>query len=311
MMMRGRRDVIVPAVRKELWTTMVRQLKAPDFRYTRKMGLLHETSPIPNITSIIPVRHHTNSHDDNCLFYFFGQSLPKRNLSPCFEHICYQCYGQDIRIQMSEGAAICGNCGTYQYQAVLPGNVSFLQTHGPAASMHTPHRPNIPREHTRCVNKRRNHFRYWLARIQGKETSNITKEALESIKADLSRHNELASYDTIRRALRRLSLVKYYNNTYYIQKNITGYALLDLTRGQENKLIKTFLQIQQPFSDNARPRVNMLYYSYLIKKFSEMYGWTEVSRAVPSLQSTTKIRQLDVVWQQICHKLNFPFVRSV
>lgn len=307
--MRGRRDCLVPAVRKELWNRIASQLKAPDFRYTRKMGLLYE-SPIPNITTSIPVQRHTHSRDDNCLFYFFGQSLAKRNVRPSFDHLCYNCYGNDIRVQTTEGTAICGSCGSVQYQVEQNNMTSYQQSCGPPASTHL-RRPNVARTHTSCFHKRKNHFKYWLCRIQGKETNKVTHDVITQVEIDLVLHHELAAYDTIRAALRRLKLVKFYNNTYYIQKCLTGYALLDLTRGQEQKLVTMFVQIQQPFAKHASNRVNMLYYSYLIRKFSEVLGWAEVANALPALKSNSKTRQLDCVWKEICQELKFSFIRSV
>lgn len=307
--MRGSRDCLVPAVRKELWNQIVSQIKAPDFRYTRKMGLLYE-SPIPNITTSIPVRRDTHSRDDNCLYYFFGEAVSRRNIRPCFEHICLHCFGTDIRVQVTEGVAICGACGTVQYQVDQTNNTSYQQAGGPAVSVHA-HRPNIARTHTHCFHKRKNHFKYWLCRIQGKETNKVTLDIIERVQKDLQIHHETASYQTIRSSLRRLHLVKFYNNTYYIQKSITGYALLDLTRRQEQKLVVMFVKIQQPFAQHAHNRVNMLYYSYLIRKFAELLEWNEVASALPVLKSNSKTRQLDCIWKEICQDLQFPFIRSV
>lgn len=307
--MRAQRDRLVPAVRKELWTRISSQLKAPDFRYTRKMGLLHE-SPIPNITTSIPIQRDTHSRDDNCLYYFFGQALAKRDIRPSFDHLCFNCYGNDIRVQSTEGTAICGLCGTVQYQVEQHNTTCFQQSCGPPVSTRL-QRPNVARTHTSCFHKRKNHFKYWLCRIQGKETSKVTHDVIDHVRVDLALHHELPAYETIRAALRRLKLVKFYNNTYYIQKRLTGYALLDLTRGQEQKLITMFVQIQQPFAKHACNRVNMLYYSYLIRKFAEVLGWIDVANCLPALKSNKKTRQLDSVWKHICQELQLPFIRSV
>lgn len=307
--MREHRDSLVPAVRKQLWTRIVAQLKAPDFRYTRKMGLLYE-SPIPNITTSIPVQRYTHSRDDNCLYYFFGQSVTKRDIRPCFDHICCNCYSNDIRIQTTEGTAICGACGIVQYQVDQSYSSCFQQSCGPPSTTHI-QRPNVARTHTSCFHKRKNHFKYWLCRIQGKETNKVTNCVITRVQEDLTVHHELPAYETIRAALRRLKLVRFYNNTYYIQKHLTGYALLDLTRGQEQKLVTMFVQIQQPFAKHARNRVNMLYYSYLIRKFAEVLGWNEVASSLPALKSNSKTRQLDCIWKQICQELHLPFIRSV
>lgn len=301
-----KRDTLIPGVRKSLWSYISRQLKAPDIRHTRKMGLLHE-SPIPNVTQSIPVIHVTR-REDNAFLYFFGATLRKKRLSPCFEHICGTCFGQDIRIRMSEGAAICGSCGSFQY--TTQEEPSLRQQYGPATSTRA-NPPRRPRKHTPCYYKRRNHFKYWLHRIQGRETNPVKRTHIEAVKTDLERHFEETNYETIRTSLKRLNLKRFYNNIYYIQKQLIGYALLDLTRKQEEKLMQMFIEIQGPFANHAMSRVNMLYYSYLIKKFAEILKWDEVAEAMPSLKSTSKNRYLDSIWKQICDETGYPFIRSV
>lgn len=301
-----KRDTFHPAVRKSLWTGIARQLKAPDFRHTRRMGLLHE-SPIPNITHAIPIIQVTR-REDNCLYYFFGATLKKKRLYPCFHHLCEICFGHDIRIQSSEGAAICGSCGTYQY--TIQDQPGVQQSYGPAISTGVPTQ-HLPRKHTPCYYKRRNHFKYWLYRIQGRESNSVKRIHIDQVDTDIRRHFEEVNYDTIRVSLRRLGLKRFYNNIYHIQKQLIGHALLDLSKKQEDRLLQMFIEIQRPFAEHAESRVNMLYYSYLIKKFAEILKWTDVAASMPILKSTSKTRYLDGIWKRICDEVGYPFVRSV
>lgn len=211
-------------------------------------------------------------------------------------------------MQTTEGTAICASCGAFQYTLCEYSSIS--QSYGPSVTTGIP-TSHLPRKYTTCFYKRRNHFKYWLHRIQGKESNGVKGSHISDIRQDLERHFEDANYDNIRTSLKRLGLKRFYNNTYHIQKELTGYALLNLTRRQEDRLVRMFIQIQQPFADHAQSRVNMLYYSYLIRKFSEILKWEDVAESMRVLKSVTKTRYLDNIWREICLQVGFPFIRTV
>lgn len=302
------RDTLIPGVHHRLWRSIASRLQAPDFRYTRKLGLLYEPC-IPDITSQLKVILVVDPRRDNCLLYFFGETIKKKRLRPSFTHLCPNCYGDDIRIHLAEAVSICGNCGCIQ--DYFDGTCSsYSQSVGPIASMGS--RIQIhPRQHSTCFYKRKTHFKYWLSRIQGKESNRVTAQVLRDVQLEIDKFHDIPNYDSIRRALKRLKLQRLYNNTYSIQRSLIGHGLLELSHKQEEKLVRLFIRIQIPFASHADTRVNMIYYSYLIRKLAEILHWPSVAQAMPVLKSVSKTRQLDILWAKICKDLGFPFIRTV
>ena len=301
------KETLVPGVHKDLWLSIRTRIQAPNFRSTRRTGLLHEPH-VPNILPSLSVVLHTH-REDNCLYYFFSSLIKTKRLRPCFSHRCSQCYSQDLRIHYSEAVSICANCG-YSNDYLDMSNSSYSQAVGPSTSIGSMVQTH-PRQHMLCFYKRRNHFRYWLARMQGKETNRMTRAMIDSVEREISRCHDQPTYDSIRSALKRLGLQRYYNNTYSIQRSLIGHGLMELSRRQEEKLVKLFVKIQEPFAKHAGERVNMIYYSYLIKKLAEILHWPTVARSMPPLKSISKTRQLDILWANICLDLDFPFQRTV
>lgn len=156
------------------------------------------------------------------------------------------------------------------------------------------------------------HFRYWLCRIQGKENCQIPATQLHLIVNELGRSPRLPiTYERIRMVLKRLKLQRLYNNVYFIMKQLTGTALVELESHHETELVELFRRVQTPFAVHRGVRVNMLSYFYLIKKFCEILGWDDLAAGIDNIKAVEKLRQQDIIWQRICDELHLPFYRSV
>lgn len=301
-------DTLVPALHTKLWAAIQKRLEAPDFVHTRRVGLIAEPY-IPCMLDYVHVTHNSYDRSQNALFYFFGSSLKKKRLYSKFSHRCPECYGTDIRLHEREAQIICAGCGTaVSYHD--PEASSYVQSFGAAASTHVA-TPRRPRTHTTCWYKRCNHFRYWLARLQGKERNRLTSKILEDIKMRLDQQRMSYSYLHIRQCLKQLGLNRFYNNTYAIQRALTGHGLFTLSHSQEKRLLNMFISIQPAFAKHAGPRVNMLYYAYILRKFAEILGWATVARALPMLKSAARIAQLDLIWRGVCQDTGLIFSRTV
>jgi hypothetical protein len=148
-------------------------------------------------------------------------------------------------------------------------------------------------------------------RLQGKQAVKISKEDMMTISKELHKvHLTHPHYDDMRYILKKLGLNRYYNHIFYLILCFTGNRVIDLTKEQENELLTYFSKIQTSFMNGTGKRINMLSYAYLIKKFSELLGWTELSLAIPIMKSRQKIIEQDKAWKILCVENGFKFIPS-
>lgn len=169
---------------------------------------------------------------------------------------------------------------------------------------------------TAYLYKRQNHFKTWLKRTQGKETTFIDDEIIEKVRAELKKQR-ISDYSTVthtkvREILKKLRLNKHYNHCVQITSIITGITPPQMTEEQETALLQMFESIQEPFQRiiHNEPRQNMLSYSFLIHKFLEIMSWDEYLPYFPLLRSVDKIIYQDWIWNKICNEVGFGYIKS-
>lgn len=169
---------------------------------------------------------------------------------------------------------------------------------------------------TTYLYKRQNHFKTWLKRTQGKETTFIDDGVIDQVRGELAKERitELVKINhvKIREILKKLRLNKYYNHCVQITSIITGKPPPQMSQEQEIALLQMFDSIQEPFQKiiQGELRQNMLSYSFLIHKFLEILSWDEFLPYFPLLVSADKIQYQDMIWQKICKEVNFEYIRS-
>lgn len=170
--------------------------------------------------------------------------------------------------------------------------------------------------HTTYMYKRQNHFKTWLKRTQGKETTTIDDDVVASVRLELKKQRvedvSTVSHTKVREILKKLRLNKHYNNCVQITSIITGVTPPQMTNEQELALLQMFDVIQQPFQEiiQSEPRQNMLSYSFLIHKFLEIMSWDEYLPYFPLLRSVDKIQYQDWIWRKLCNKVGFEYIKS-
>ena len=75
------------------------------------------------------------------------------------------------------------------------------------------------------------------------------------------------------------------------------------------KIIRPDLQITM--IDSLNKRVNFLNYYYVLHKIFEIKNNLEFMKYCPLLKSTDKLIQQDMIWKQICKKLNWKYIPSI
>ena len=170
--------------------------------------------------------------------------------------------------------------------------------------------------HTTYMYKRQNHFKTWLKRTQGKETTMIDKDVVDRVRLELKKQRvadvTTVTHTKVREILKKLRLNKHYNNCVQITCIITGINPPQMTNEQEMALLQMFDAIQEPFQEiiQSEPRQNMLSYSFLIHKFLEIMSWDEYLPYFPLLRSVDKIQYQDWIWRKLCTKVGFEYIKS-
>lgn len=164
--------------------------------------------------------------------------------------------------------------------------------------------------------KRQNHFKTWLKRTQGKETTFIDDDVIDTVRMELRKQRivdmSTVTHVKVREILKKLRLNKHYNHCVQITTIITGVTPPQMTSEQETALLQMFDTIQEPFQRIIRKetRQNMLSYSFLIHKFLEIMSWDEYLPYFPLLRSADKIQYQDWIWQKLCVEVGFEYIKS-
>ena len=292
-----------------VWEFVLLNLVRADTSFSKKMGSLYEPF-LPCISCWIPICTSPSQlqfeHDKPCPSGRLYIAVPERCQECCHAHLCPDAH---------EDVLVCSRCGSVNEQAMgMKMGTTYVQSCGPSFAQNM--RQTTPRLFTPSAYKRMNHFRNTLLRLQAKESLSIDGDHIQIIVGELKKSNpdlrpSMVTYQAVKRAMKVTKLQRYYNHVFWIIHHVTGKRLVDLSKSQSKMLIDMFTNIQEAFSRHRQTRVNMLSYVYLIKKFSEVLGWTRLSKCLPLLKSRDKVRQQDTIWRQICHTLGYKFTPSI
>lgn len=214
---------------------------------------------------------------------------------------------------------MCDNCNTEliyvrkDAQRVCPqcGKCSFFQELTRQDMISQGYTPT-----TTYLYQRHNHFKTWLKRTQGKETTYISPEITDLVRNELKKERitDMSKVDhiKIKSILKKLRKNKYYNHWVQITTIVTGKTPPQMSQEQENSLIQMFERVQEPFEKHIKgiKRQNMLSYSFLIHKFLQIMSWDEHLPYFPLLVSADKIQVQDAIWQELCKEVGFQYIKS-
>jgi predicted RNA-binding Zn-ribbon protein involved in translation (DUF1610 family) len=214
--------------------------------------------------------------------------------------ICNQC---DIEMSLiqSEGLVVCPQCGREEPIIIDSEKPSYKDP---------------PPEAGEFTYKRINRFDEWLTQYQAKETTEIPQEVLDKILLEMKKEGiknmARLTMEKVRGYLKKLGMNKYYEHIPHIIYCLNGLPTPRLSQETEEKLRSMFRQIQDIF-DQVCPsnRTNFLSYSYLLRKLLELLGEDEHVSYFRLHKSREKIYQHDKIWQKICKKLKWQFIRTI
>jgi hypothetical protein len=155
-----------------------------------------------------------------------------------------------------------------------------------------------------------------LAQIQGKESTEISKEIYDQILVELQKRKfkdyKRLTIPYVKEILKKLGLTQYYEHSTHIISTLSGISPPTFSRDVEEKLRLMFRQIQEPFNKHKpKKRVNFLSYSYILHKFCELLELDEFIECFPLLKSRDKLKQQDIIWEKICRELRWQFIPSI
>ena len=286
------------ALRKDHWRAILQRYAQGTYQHIRKLNLDPQLCR-PNILGCVEFQPQF-TYD---AIRLFPRHRVKR-LTPLNGSQCPHCYQDDLRLNITQGSLVCFRCGTVVHERMT---VSEMDIRGHDTSS-LPLR--LPRRHSDNLSKRVNHFKYWLLRLQGKETHRITSVHVDLLREVVASRPHL-TIPLLKQLMRTVKLQRFYNNVYYLYHILTNHPLPEFSPEQEGQLLTMFRNIQRPFSDHRGRRVNMLSYLYIIRKFSELLGWEEFADTLDQQKSREKMRTQDRIWFHICHDLGYPFYPSV
>ena len=213
--------------------------------------------------------------------------------------ICQSCYKGELIPMDDEGVLICNICST---------NVPYL------IENEKPSYKEPPKEVCFYAYKKINHFKEILAQFQGKETTQIPVEVIESLKLQIKKERidlEKLTYYKVKELLKKLGYNKYYEHINFIKDKL-GIKPPIISQDLEETLCNFFMEIQYPYAKHCPDyRVNFLHYYYVLYKLFELLDETQYLPEIPMLKDREKLIEQDTIWKKICEELDWEFIATI
>jgi hypothetical protein len=202
---------------------------------------------------------------------------------------CEYCFIEKT-LEPESSSYVCTSCGLMEY--VLLDEDRMIKEYSPY--------------------ERKNHFKDWLKQIQAKESVEISEEIFNKIVLELRKNKYYSNKKNVNRSviqkiLKKLGHSKLYKHTPFIINKITGNPAPTISREIEDKFIKMFEMIQEPWEMfKPKGRKNFISYPYILYKFCELLELEYLLDYFPMLDFPN-LAIPDKVWKQICGHLKWEF----
>lgn len=306
-----------PVVAHGLWQLVSSRFHAPRVEYLRKMGFV-EKRPLPKCTldSFFEVKKLANDKVHKSILDDYVKLVPAKEVADDRKYTCLNpdvcrfCSNTLVKVY-SQGFEVCVDCGNLVSNPEEVATCSSNHLGGTVGSSAG------TRRLTTYIYKRTNHFIHHLNRVQAKQTSAVRPEIVATVENELRKErihqgDPRITTNKVRSILKKLKLQKHYVFVFQITAKLSGKAPPTLTAWQEEKLLEMFQRIQEPFEKHCPPsRTNMLNYSYILRKLTQILGWHDLIDFFPLLKSRSKVYAQDLLWKKICEDVGFPFHKSI
>jgi len=209
------------------------------------------------------------------------------------------CGGERI-LSPNDGCFVCIKCGTIEQLLIATDKPNYKE---PTQDSGT------------YAYKRINHLTEILSQLQAKESTDIPSKVFENVKREIKKRkinkDDLDMF-SLRKILKKLSYRKYYEHAPHMLQIINGKKPPNFTRRDEMTIKKMFKDIQKPFTLYCpKDRKNFLNYSYVLHKFCELLELDQYLEYFPLLKNTTKLKQHDKIWKNICKHMKWKYYKSI
>lgn len=222
-----------------------------------------------------------------------------------------------VASSISEDYGNCPVCDTEMYM-----NETFLDCPGCGyrdcilIDSEKPSYKDPPREMSYYAYKKINHLNEWLAQFQAKETTEISPQVLDMIRAELKKERitdmSKLKPSKLKEVIKKLKLNRCYDHVAHVLNRLNGISAPVLSREVEEKLRFMFKEIQFSFVKHCpKKRSNFLSYSFVLYKFCELLELDEYLPCFPLLKSREKLYMQDKIWQKICEDMHWQFIKTV
>jgi hypothetical protein len=216
--------------------------------------------------------------------------------------VCESCRKGELIPQDDEGILICNNqeCGKF---------ITYIVDNS------KPSNKEPPNEVSYTAYIRLNHFKEILSQFQAKETTQIPKEVIESIRARIKKERikdmREINYDKMREILRKLGLNKYFEHIQYIN-SIFGIKPPIMNEELHETLCVLFIEIQKPWAVHCPPnRTNFFNYTYTLYQLCVLLEQTQYLPFIPMMKDREKQLEQDMIWKMVCNDLDWVFFPTV
>lgn len=213
--------------------------------------------------------------------------------------VCRHCFKGELIPLDDEGVLICNNCSR---------NIKYL------IENEKPSYKEPPKEVCFYAYKKINHFKEVLSQFQGKETTQIPQEVIETLKAQIKKERiqlKDLSYYTTKDLLKKISYSKYYEHINFIKHKL-GIPPPIISQELEEVLCNFFIEIQYPYAKHCPDyRINFFNYYYVLYKFFELLGQDHYLAEIPMLKDRNKLIDQDTIWKKVCQELSWRFFPTI
>jgi hypothetical protein len=227
------------------------------------------------------------------------------DLTTKIKHVMYDTCDCGSKMKVFENASelICPSCGKiYMIYGTIFEDTQFYNQEG-------------SRVKHGCYDPSR-HCKFWVHRIQAKETTDIPKECIEHLVQCIKRDNitdgRKLLCGQLRLYLKDIGMTEYNDHVPLIRKIITGVVPPQLTNDELRQLYNLFDKSVTTF-DIVKPssKSNTIYYPYLIYKILDivLQGGTRKKNILECihLQSRDTLITNDNLWEHICNIIGIKY----
>ena len=215
--------------------------------------------------------------------------------------ICQSCHNGEMIPQDEEGIMICNNSNCGQFISYIVEN-------------NKPSNKEPPNEVSYTAYMRLNHFKEILSQFQAKETTQIPKEVIDTIRARIKKERIKMSemnYDKMREILRKLGYNKYFEHIQYIN-SMFGIKPPIMNEELHETLCVLFIEIQKPWAVHCPPnRTNFFNYTYTLYQLCTLLDQTQYLPYIPMMKDREKQLEQDMIWKKVCNDLDWEFFATV